>query len=280
MTDFIDLTEVSKDVEQYTIAKELEAISGSNFVELVDADSEDFLFDFEPLEINSNELIESNFNINQDFLGSELSATFNDELTGSNTTTGYNTNNNLGYSSQYSLWGTPKEDAYYWRKQQGSTTCAIVAQISIYESITGKYIAESNATKYAQAKGWFDPNTGTSPTDSDNILNVLGIKTKYKYQGDIYDIVDALNNGDKIIAGVDGKEIWNPIYSTVTGKPLEQINAGHAVWVTGIVQYADKSIDFILNDSGTSLGKMDAVDYWDFMNAWSDYSNFLIVVDA
>jgi hypothetical protein len=280
MTGFIYSNEVSKYVEQYIITKDLEPISGSNFVELVDADSEDFLFDLEPLEINPNELIESNFNISQDCLGSELDTTFNDELTGSNITTGYNTNNNLGYSSQYNIWGTPKEDAYYWRKQQGQNTCAIVAQISIYESITGKYIAESNAAKYAEAKGWFDPNTGTDPIDSDNILNVLGIETKYQYQGDIYDIVDALNNGDKIITGVDANEIWNPIYSTVTGKPVEQINEGHAVWVTGIVQCADKSIDFILNDSGTSLGKMDAVDYWDFMNAWSDFNNFLIVVDA
>ncbi|MGL5941470.1 MAG: hypothetical protein ACRC2S_13995 [Waterburya sp.] len=34
------------------------------------------------------------------------------------------------------------------------------------------------------------------------------------------------------------------------------------------------------NDSGIESGQADAVNYWDFMNAWADSDNFLTIVDA
>jgi hypothetical protein len=71
-------------------------------------------------------------------------------------------------------------------------------------------------------------------------------------------------------------------YSDVieTGKPYEQTNAAHTVWVTGIQQNADDTVDFVLNDSGTNYGQKELVDYYDFMNAWDDYDNYLTIADA
>jgi uncharacterized protein YfdQ (DUF2303 family) len=62
--------------------------------------------------------------------------------------------------------------------------------------------------------------------------------------------------------------------------PVEQENAGHAVWVTGVDPEPDGSYKILLNDSGTSLGQMSAIDYWDFYNAWQDAGCFVAVVDA
>ncbi|MGL5075694.1 MAG: hypothetical protein ACRDBG_07615, partial [Waterburya sp.] len=94
--------------------------------------------------------------------------------------------------------------------------------------------------------------------------------------------------GDKVIAAVDGDEIWTPNYNSSTRRPYEQTEPGkvrgmdrdHAVWVTGVVQEADNTWNIILNDSGIESGQAEEVKYSDFMNAWADSNNFLTIVDA
>ena len=175
-------------------------------------------------------------------------------------------------------YGTPIEDADYWRQQQGSASCAVVAQVCVYQSLTGQYISEDDASYYAQQQGWFDPLTGTLPANIGNILNVLGIETYQQDNTSFSDLEYALARGDKPIVGLDANEIWTPQYD-LYGTPLEQTNAGHAVWVTGIDYESDGSVGIVLNDSGTPSGMASVVDYYDFMNAWQDYGNFVTVAD-
>ncbi|GFE71770.1 hypothetical protein CFPU101_43800 [Chroococcus sp. FPU101] len=49
--------------------------------------------------------------------------------------------------------------------------------------------------------------------------------------------------------------------------------------MTGIDCESDGSVNIILNDSGTPNGQASVIDYYDFMNAWQDYGNFVIVAD-
>ena len=174
-------------------------------------------------------------------------------------------------------YGTPIDDSYYWRHQQGDNSCAVVAQICVYESLTGEYISEDAASYYAQQQGWFDPLTGTSPENTGNILNALGINT-YQVDASLSGLEYALAWGDKPIVGLDASEIWNPQYD-LYGNPVEQDFQGHAVWVTGIDYESDGSVGIILNDSGTSSGMASVVGYSDFMNAWQDTNYFVAVAD-
>jgi hypothetical protein len=182
--------------------------------------------------------------------------------------------------SQFDGWGTPIEDANCWQQQEGSNSCAVVAQIGVYESITGVDISEVQACQIAQANGWYDPEIGTIPEHVGKILNELGIPTWQSYDATLDDIATALEQGDKVIVGLDGNEIWKPVKDPVTGSPIEQSDAGHAVWVTGIDRQPDGSVKIILNDSGTANGQMMAVDAEDFLNSWADLGNFLVVADA
>ena len=175
-------------------------------------------------------------------------------------------------------YGTPLNDAYYWRHQQGDNSCAVVAQVCVYESLTGEYISEDAASYYAQQQGWFDPLSGTPLVDTGNILNDLGIETYQQFDTSFSDLEYALTWGDKPIVALDGNEIWNPQYD-LYGNPVEQANAGHAVWVTGIDYESDGSVGIILNDSGTSSGMASVVEYYDFINAWQDFSNFVMIAD-
>ncbi|MBD3884718.1 hypothetical protein IFO70_23560 [Phormidium tenue FACHB-886] len=175
-------------------------------------------------------------------------------------------------------WGDPLTDQYYWRQQSGQASCAVVAQISVYQSLTGNYISEQTACNYAQSQGWFNPQTGTLPNNVGKILNTLGISTTQSYNATLYNIAVALSEGDKPIVGVDANEIWNPKRDQY-GNAVEQTNAGHAVWVTGIDRRSDGSYNVILNDSGISYGRSEVVSYRDFYNAWSDYNCFVSIAD-
>jgi hypothetical protein len=189
--------------------------------------------------------------------------------------------NSLGELYSYSdpiEYGDPYADSFYWRQQAGDTSCAVVAQISIYESLTGGYISEYDASNYAYQQGWFDPYTGTPLEYTDNILEVLDINTYQTYDASLATLGYVLSTGNKAIVGLDGNEIWNPQYDSY-GYSLEQSDAGHAVWVTGINYALDGSVDIILNDSGSAYGNGSVIDYYDFMNAWQDYDYFLTIAD-
>ena len=172
--------------------------------------------------------------------------------------------------------GNPVENSEFWHQQAANNSCAVVAQLSIYESITGVCIPEDKACEIAQQSGCFDPETGTKPSDVGKVLNELGIPTEQKYDASLEDIADALERGERVIVGLDANEIWHPIHDA-NGNPVEQANAGHAVWVTGIDTQPDGTVKIILNDSGTPNGKMSVVDAADFLNAWQDCGNFTTV---
>lgn len=189
-----------------------------------------------------------------------------------------NTSNSLGLYNDPIEYGDPLTDANYWRQQEGDMSCAVVAQICVYESLTGEHIPESDAANYASQQGWFDPTSGTPLEYTSNILEVFGINTVQSNNASLDTLENALSMGDKPIVGLDGNEIWNPQYDQY-GNSLEQENAGHAVWVTGINYQSNGSVDIILNDSGTPNGSSSVVDYYDFMNAWSDFDNFVAIAD-
>jgi hypothetical protein len=172
-------------------------------------------------------------------------------------------------------YGDPLTDADYWREQDGANSCAVVAQISVYESLTGEYIPEADAADYAYEQGWFDPDSGTFLEDTGNILEDLGIETYSSDNNTFADLEDALARGDKAIVALDGNEIWEPI-----GNSQEQADAGHAVWVTGIDYESNGSVNVIINDSGTPDGSSSVVDYYDFINAWSDTDYFAAIAEA
>lgn len=187
-------------------------------------------------------------------------------------------NNPSGNSPSVIRSGLPDQEASFWRYQQGRKTCAVVAQVSVYQALTGESISERKAARFANQQGWFSYKTGTPLRHVGKILNSLGIATDRHKNATIDDLIGALDRGDKPIVGLDGSEIWNPQRDFI-GQPIEQPDQGHAVWVTGVDREVDGSIKIIINDSGDPYGKMKTVDYVDFQNAWSDYGFHITIAD-
>jgi hypothetical protein len=175
-------------------------------------------------------------------------------------------------------YGNPAREAPHWRQQAGGSSCAVVAQVGVYESLTGNQVSETDASNYAQSQGWFSPQTGTSIPYIGKLLNAWGIATYGGYNSTINELASALQKGDKPIVALDAYEIWYPTRD-IYGNPVEYIDGGHAVWVTGIDVKPDGSINVILNDSGTLYGKSETVSFTDFYNAWQDTGYFASIAD-
>ncbi|MFH7243970.1 MAG: hypothetical protein ACHWZW_14095 [Spirulina sp.] len=262
-TDFVSVTEAfgSSEIDFFT----LDSLPIPVFSEETPGSIDDFLMMWEPL------IPTSGSDLLVEFSAPQLEITLGGWATTSWASTSW------GYYDPVEF-GTPFVDAWYWRQQQGPASCAVVAQISVYESLTGVYISEDIAGNFAQNQGWFDPLTGTPLMYVGHILDSLGIPTIEFFGASLADLQYALAMGDKPIVGLDANEIWNPIYDYF-GNPLEQENGGHAVWVTGINYGWDGSVSIILNDSGTPNGMASEIAYADFMNAWQDYGNFVSIAD-
>ena len=183
-------------------------------------------------------------------------------------------------SAQFEGVGDPVEDAQFWQEQTSGTSCAVVAQMGVYESMTGVNLPEDAVCQIAEVNGWYDPYSGTQPDALGKVLNAFGVSTEASYDATLVDIADALERGEKVIVALDANEIWEPLREPLDGTPVEQPDGGHAVWVTGIETHADGNVTIILNDSGIPDGRMKAVDAMDFLNAWQDFGNHLVVAKA
>jgi hypothetical protein len=187
-----------------------------------------------------------------------------------------------GVAAQHAFHGagTPYDDARHWHEQRGEASCAVVAQAAIYEAITGQALDEDRACSVAEQSGIFDPATGTRPEDMGKLLDVLGVPTTTVWNASVMDIADALSRGDKVLVGINANDVWSPVHDPVTGLPVAQQAAGHAVWVTGIETSATGEVRVVLNDSGTAHGSMESVPLLDFENAWRDFGRELVIATA
>ncbi len=156
----------------------------------------------------------------------------------------------------------------HWHQQTDPVSCAVVTQGAILEDVLGVPFDEHALEAFAQQQGWYDPRNGTWPNTMGNILEAYGVPCTRMNDASIDDVVQALDRGDKVMVGLDASEIYLPLHEASTGMPIEQSDAGHAVWVTGIDQDPDGSIHVILNDPGRPDGRSTPVEIHDFLNGW------------
>jgi hypothetical protein len=236
---------------------------------------------------NVDNFIDSDVNLSNDF-SENLVTDYDQNFDNSSLIAETEISNNFVNSSNYYIYeenwdlskfdgvGNPFGDADCWQQQDGQNSCAVVAQMGVYESITGVELSEEEVSKFAEANGLFDPEMGTFPDDVGKILNAFGLTTESHFDANLSDIAEALEKGDKVIVGLDANETWQPLRDA-NGNPIEQEDGGHAVWVTGIDQLPDGSVKLILNDSGIPDGQMKVVDGVDFINAWDDFGNQIVI---
>lgn len=175
--------------------------------------------------------------------------------------------------------GDPCGLAPFHRAQAADDTCAVVAQVSVLESVTGEYVSESDAVARAEDLGLYAPGEGTTASQIGKLLESYGVDVERREQCDLVGLAEALERGDRVIVAVNADEISRPMRDQNGDVVPQYQSGGHAVWVTGL-DVQDGKLTVILNDPGTPEGAMKAVSIDDFTHAWAMYDNLAIIAPA
>jgi len=200
----------------------------------------------------------------------------------------------LGYSSEKitaasglfdfmdlgTVHGDPEGALDSYHTQEYADTCAIACQIDIIEDLIGKNYDESMLRSLATELDYYTPGEGTPPDYVGALLEMAGIETENHYEASLDDLREWLDQGESIIVGVDGVEIWEPAFlqDLRLADLWDMPEAGHAVRVTGIEDNpVTGEVTVILNDPGVEDGAGGRVLADDFLDAWKDFGSFACV---
>lgn len=178
--------------------------------------------------------------------------------------------------------GDPAESMQDWHQQADDKTCAVVAQEFVLDELTGQDFTEGQLRQEAAEHGWYTDEGGTPINDVGNLLEEHGIEVERSTGNTLDDLAEKLANGDKIIVGVNGEEIWNNVGDDTTNDftgsfaGVTQQGADHAVEVIGIDNTNPDDPIVILNDPGHPDGMGMEVPADQFMEAWNDSNDFMV----
>lgn len=167
-------------------------------------------------------------------------------------------------------------------QQMYSDTCAIKSQQLILNDF-GVQCTEDDLVRISIDHGWYTGN-GTLMPDVGNLLENAGISCTRQDNANVFDLVNELSQGHKIIVGVDADELWYD--DSFKGKFTNWLNdffhgdtPNHALIVAGIDTSDPDNIQVILTDPGMGdYCKAYPIDQ--FMDAWSDSNCYMVSTDC
>jgi predicted double-glycine peptidase len=170
------------------------------------------------------------------------------------------------------MHGDPAAAAPFWRYQQQDYDCGEMAVADVVGEITGHQPTEDEVTAAAEhvpsvshSGPIYKPGGRTSNNDLQPLLAHYGIQASSVHTN-TDSLIQDLDQGRKIIVGVNDKIIWN--------KPGDRSVENHFVIVTGI----DTRAGMVhLNDTGSSRGRDEQVSIANFEQAWGTSNNFAVV---
>jgi hypothetical protein len=190
---------------------------------------------------------------------------------------------NFGYEPNHS------ESTFDPNIYQGNQpSCAVRSQEIIMRDY-GISIPQEELIQFATEQGWYssDPVNGGTPRDATgNLLDAMGIETKRYDNATIFDIINELKAGHRVIVSVDADELWikkeHNLYKRIFGEITNRVNdklddingregANHALIVAGINVDPSNPSDMkvVLIDSGTGDVCIE-YNFFAFKKAWDD----------
>ena len=164
-------------------------------------------------------------------------------------------------------------NTYQWE----SDTCAIRSQELVLRSF-GIETTQEELIKEAEDHGWYKEGDGTSIENVGNLLDLHDVPNHRMVNANVFNLVDELGQGHKVIVGVDldeleGNSFWQSIKECLVGK-----TPNHAMIVSGINTTDPNNIKVVLTDPGTGKTLFECP-YNKFLSAWNDSSCFMVATD-
>lgn len=175
----------------------------------------------------------------------------------------------------------PNPDLLIYQGNEG--VCAIRSQQIILRDY-GLDVSLEQLKDYAIQQGWYDPSPdgGTPMPYVGLLLQACGVDVRQQENCTVYDLVNELAQGHRVIVGVDANELWakrdGDLFKQTKEffKDIFNEQANHALVVAGVdVNPNDPSdVKVILTDPGTGDLRIE-YDLDDFMDAWEDSNCFM-----
>lgn len=157
-------------------------------------------------------------------------------------------------------------------RQLYNDTCAIKSQQIILHDF-GLNLSEEQLRNEAMMYGWYDG--GTSPADVGKLLELHGIGVSQYDNANIFNLVNELSLGHKVIVGVDSGELWQ---DNILDKFFEDSQADHALIVSGVDTSDPNNIKVILTDPGTG-DLLKEYPMEQFVDAWQDSNCYMVATN-
>jgi hypothetical protein len=159
-------------------------------------------------------------------------------------------------------------------RQIYSDTCAIKSQELILKEF-GYNISEDQLVQEAMNNGWYQPGGGTSPANVGKLLELHGIPVAQYENANIFNLVNELAQGHKVIVGVDSGELWNNGFLENMEDKITGEQADHALLVSGIDTTDPNNVKVIVTDPGSGdYCREYSMDQ--FIDAWQDSNCFMV----
>lgn len=156
--------------------------------------------------------------------------------------------------------------------QGQDNSCALRCQEIIMRDY-GIIFPKKEMIEFAEKNHWY--NDGTLAKDVGNVLDAYGIETNRTENNTLNDILRELEQGHRVIVGVDSGELWADSIGKKAYETFEDIlghdsGADHALIVSSFNVNPDnpENISVVLTDSGSGVVKEYSLNQ--FQDAWKD----------
>lgn len=184
--------------------------------------------------------------------------------------------------SIYGEEGMGISDAMIYQGNEG--ICAIRSQQIILRDY-GIDVSIDELKQLAIQNGWYDssPEGGTPLWAIGNLLQSCNVDCRQQFDCTIYDLVNELSQGHRVIVGVDANELWaSRNNETIEGAKewfkdfFKGETANHALIVAGVEVNPEnpKDVTVVLTDPGTGDLRIE-YELDEFMDAWEDSHCFM-----
>lgn len=157
-------------------------------------------------------------------------------------------------------------------------TCAIKSQQIILNEY-GIPVTEDQLVQYSFEQGWYaGDGSGTLFQDVGNLLEVANIPCSRLENANVFNLVNELAQGHKVIAAVDSGELWGNKFSAWCNDFFNGDTPDHALIVSGIDTSDPQNAQVIITDPGSGDFKK-AYPLDQFMDAWSDANCYMVTTN-
>lgn len=169
---------------------------------------------------------------------------------------------------------TTEFDKFIYQGDQPS--CAIRSQELVLRDY-GIHIPQDELIKYATEQGWYDH--GTRLEDVGKLLETCHVSCHTQTDASIYDLINELSAGHRVIVGVDAHELWHdkgPLGNWIADHFTDP---NHALIVTSInVDVEDPNRTMVVvTDPGS--GEITEYPLKQFAHSWGDSNCFMVATD-